>query len=299
MSPVVEKAADDVVSTVIASLCMGGAHLTQRETIMQIIDVAQRAQDQRGITIVLAGVPGIGKTSQVRTLRERLPKTLFINCESGDRAIADVSVPAIHEPTWLELIDIALVLGGPDLVQSASEPYSKARYDALMAKPEYARLAAYKVIVIDSLTEVSRRSFDFAERQPEAFSHGRKDLRGAYGLHARQMIAWLSRLQRDRARDIIMTVVLERTVDLGIATWGLQTEGQRFNRELPAIVDEVVVLALVDFGVGKPVRAFVTGQPNPWNFPSKDRSGRLDLYERPDLGALLDKLLIIHGESHA
>jgi hypothetical protein len=80
-----------------------------------------------------------------------------------------------------------------------------------------------------------------------------------------------------------------------IASWTLQTEGQRFSRELPAVVDEVIVLAPVDFGDGKPVRAFITGQPNPWNFPSKDRSGRLSLYEKPDLGALLDRLLIYGG----
>jgi hypothetical protein len=260
---------------------------------VQIISAHQRAQERRGVTICLAGIPGIGKTTQVSTLGDRLPKALLLNCEAGDRAIADVPIDVIHEPTWEELRDVALILGGPDLVQAPSEPYSKVRYDALIAKPEYAKFATYETVVIDSLTEVSRRSFAFAERQPEAFSHGRKDLRGAYGLHARQMISWLSRLQRDRKRNIIMTCVLERNVDnLGIATWNLQTEGQRFSRELPAVVDEVIVLASVDFGDGKPVRAFITGQPNPWNFPSKDRSGDLDLYEKPDLGVLLDRLLI-------
>jgi hypothetical protein len=266
---------------------------------VEIISAQQRAQEQRGVTICLAGIPGIGKTSQVRTLRDRLPKALLLNCEAGDRGIADVPIDAVNEPTWEELRDAALVLGGPDLVQTSSEPYSKARYDALTADPKYAGFPKYETIIIDSLTEVSRRSFAFAERQPEAFSHGRKDLRGAYGLHARQMIAWLARLQRDRRRNIIMTCVLERSVDnLGIATWNLQTEGQRFSRELPAVVDEVIVLASVDFGDGKPVRAFITGQPNPWNFPSKDRSGHLSLYEKPDLGELLDRLLI-HGGHHA
>jgi AAA domain-containing protein len=267
---------------------------------VQIVTIDQRVQEQRGVTICLAGIPGIGKTSQARTLRDRLPKSLLINCEAGDLAIADVPIHAIHEPTWEELRDIALILGGPDPVQAPSEPYSKARYDALIAEPECAKLATYETVVIDSLTEVSRRSFAFAERQPEAFSHGRKDLRGCYGLHARQMIGWLSRLQRDRRRNIIMTCVLERSVDnLGTATWDLQTEGQRFNRELPAVVDEVIVLAFVDFGDAKPVRAFICNQPNIWNYPSKDRSGRLDLYEKPDLGALLDKLLNYGGQQHA
>jgi hypothetical protein len=184
---------------------------------VDIISAHQRAQEQRGTTICLAGVPGIGKTSQVRTLRDRLPKALLLNCEAGDRAIADVLIDAVNEPRWEELRDVALVLGGPDLVQAPSEPYSKARYDTLIADPKYAGFATYETIIIDSLTEVSRRSFAFAERQPEAFSHGRKDLRGAYGLHARQMISWLSRLQRDRRRNIIMTCVLERNCKLDSA----------------------------------------------------------------------------------
>lgn len=267
---------------------------------MQITSVDQRAQEQRGVTICLAGIPGIGKTSQVRTLRERLPKALMINCEAGDLAIADVSIDVIHEPSWEELIDIGLILGGPDSVQGPSELYSKARYDALMNKSEYARLATYQTIFIDSVTDVSRRSLAFAERQPEAFSHGRKNLLGVYGLHARQMVSLLSRLQRGRTRNIIMTCVLERVVDnLGTATWDLQIEGARTGRELPAIIDELIIMNFVDFGDGKPARAFITGQPNPWNYPSKDRSGRLDLYERPDLGALLDKLLIKTGGQNA
>jgi hypothetical protein len=40
-----------------------------------------------------------------------------------------------------------------------------------------------------------------------------------------------------------------------------------------------------------PVRAFVCTEPNPWRLPAKDRSGRLDQVEPPDLGKLLNKLV--------
>jgi hypothetical protein len=46
----------------------------------------------------------------------------------------------------------------------------------------------------------------------------------------------------------------------------------------------------VDFGDGDPARAFVCTRPNNWNFPAKDRSGRLDQIEEPDLGKLIRKL---------
>ena len=40
---------------------------------------------------------------------------------------------------------------------------------------------------------------------------------------------------------------------------------------------------------GSTYRAFVTHTVNPYGFPAKDRSGRLDLLEPPHLGALIAK----------
>ena len=51
-------------------------------------------------------------------------------------------------------------------------------------------------------------------------------------------------------------------------------EGQRVPREIPGIVDLVITMASIDFGDGKPVRAFVCTSPNPWGYPAKDRSGK-------------------------
>ena len=37
-------------------------------------------------------------------------------------------------------------------------------------------------------------------------------------------------------------------------------------------------------------RGFVCQTLNPWGYPAKDRSGRLDLIEPPHLGQLMDKI---------
>jgi hypothetical protein len=64
---------------------------------------------------------------------------------------------------------------------------------------------------------------------------------------------------------------------------------------LPGIVDQIVTYQFLDFGDGKPpVRGFVCTNPNPWGYPAKDRSGRLDQIEQPDLGKLLIKLTNQH-----
>jgi Ni,Fe-hydrogenase I large subunit len=47
----------------------------------------------------------------------------------------------------------------------------------------------------------------------------------------------------------------------------------------------------IDFGDGKPVRSFVCTSPNKWNYPGKDRAGRLEQIEKPHLGELIAKLI--------
>jgi hypothetical protein len=85
--------------------------------------------------------------------------------------------------------------------------------------------------------------------------------------------------------------VLEKNTDeLNISTWQPQIEGAKTGRELPAIIDGIVTMTWINFGDGKPpARAFVCN-PNQWGYPAKDRSGRLDQIEPPNLGALIEKL---------
>ena len=68
-----------------------------------------------------------------------------------------------------------------------------------------------------------------------------------------------------------------------------QFEGSKTSLELPGIVDEVVTLAEIKAEDGIAHRAFVTHTLNPYGFPAKDRSGRLDLLEPPNLNALIAK----------
>ena len=83
---------------------------------------------------------------------------------------------------------------------------------------------------------------------------------------------------------------LEESVDdFNVASWEVQLEGAKTGRELPAIVDEIITMTWIDFGDRKPVRAFVC-TPNAWGYPAKDRSGRLEQLEPPNLGALIAKL---------
>ena len=145
----------------------------------------------------------------------------------------------------------------------------------------------------NSITAAGRLCFAWSSQQPEAFSDrtGKKDLRGAFGLHAREMIGWLMQLQQARGINVVFLGVLETvTDDFNRTEHRLQMEGARTGRELPAIIDQVITYTWVDFGDGALARSFVCTSPNTWNYPAKDRSGRLDQFEPPDLGRLLTKL---------
>jgi len=106
-------------------------------------------------------------------------------------------------------------------------------------------------------------------------------------------VLWLNQLQHAIALNIIFVGILEFTTDeSNRGLWQLQCEGSKTSRELPGIIDEIITYQFLDFGDGKPPeRGFVCTSPNPWGYPAKDRSGRLDLIEPPDLGRLLDKLI--------
>jgi hypothetical protein len=110
------------------------------------------------------------------------------------------------------------------------------------------------------------------------------------------MLMWLHQLQHAREKNIVLVGILEKIVDeFNRAELQLQMEGGKTSRELPAIVDQIVTMNWVDFGDGKPARAFVCSNPNAWNFPAKDRSGRLEQIEKPHLGELIAKLIPVAG----
>ena len=259
---------------------------------LPIISAEQRLAEHRGVKAAIFGKPGSGKTWLLRTLMSST--TLFFDLEAGDLAIGDLAVDTIRPRTWQECRDFAAFIGGPNPALRPEQPYSQAHYDAVCQKFGDPRvLDRYETVFIDSITVAGRLCFQWCRGQPEAFAEktGKPDIRGAYGLHGREMIAWLTHLQHTRGKNIIFVGILdEKLDDFNRKVFSPQIDGSKTGLELPGIVDEVLTLAAIKDEAGALRRALICQTLNPWGYPAKDRSGRLDLVEEPHLGRLFEKI---------
>jgi len=259
---------------------------------LKIITADQRLSVPRGVKALIVGPAGVGKTSLLRTIGPST--TLFIDLEAGDLSVQDVRVDTLRPKAWAQCRDLAAFLGGPNTALPAASAYSEAHYDRVCAKLGDAKtLDRYASFFVDSITVAGRLCFGWASQQPEAFSDktGKPDLRGAYGLHAREMLAWLTQLQQARTKNVIFVGILEYITDeFNRGTWQPQIEGSKTSRELPGIIDQVITMQFISFDETDPIRCFICQQLNPFSYPAKDRSGRLDLYEKPNLGELIAKI---------
>ncbi|WP_431304008.1 ATP-binding protein [Sediminicoccus sp. BL-A-41-H5] len=261
---------------------------------LRIITADERQAEQRGIKACIFGGSGQGKTSLLWTLLAST--TLFMDLEAGDLAVEGWGGDTIRPRTWQECRDFAAFIGGPNPSLRDDQPYSPAHYAAVCQQfGDPALLARYETLFIDSISVAGRLCFQWCRGQPEAFSEktGKADIRGAYGLHGREMIAWLTHLQHTRGKNIIFVGILdEKLDDFNRKVFVPQIDGSKTGLELPGIVDEVLTLAAIKDEAGQLRRALICQTLNPWGYPAKDRSGRLDVIEEPHLGRLFEK---IHG----
>ena len=102
----------------------------------------------------------------------------------------------------------------------------------------------------------------------------------------------LTQWQHIRSKDVWLVGILdEKLDDFNRKVFSPQIDGSKASLELPGILDQVISMVVLKADDGTPYRAFVCQHLNPWGYPAKDRSGRLDVVEEPHLGRLISKII--------
>lgn len=274
---------------------------------LRILSADERLREAQGkTTMAIFGPSGGGKTTLITTMPE--DQTVCLDFEAGLKSVQHWRGDSLPIRRFADAVDIACLIGGANPAAQPDEHFSEAHHTHLRGlHPELAaRLDTKRIVFVDSITDLTRQAMAWAKTRPEALSErtGKPDTRGAYGLLAREVIGLLKHLQHAPGRTVIFVGILEKVVDdMNRVTWQPQMEGGKAARELPGIVDQVLTLGLFTQETDQDgaviwqhdpekgnARRLVCQSGNPWGLPAKDRSGKLDLTEPPDLGALLTKI---------
>ena len=207
-----------------------------------------------GVKVLVYGQAGAGKTSLVKTL----PSPIVLSAEGGLLSIKDADLP------YIEISDM----------DTLKEAY------AWLTSSDEAK--AYQSVALDSISEI-------AEVVLNAEKKATKDPRQAYGAMQEQMADIIRAFRDLPGRHVYMSAKLEKTQDeLGRVLYSPSMPGNKTGQSLPYFFDEVLALRVEKDGEGVTQRALMCDSDGLWL--AKDRSGKLDMWEAPDLGAIIAKI---------
>lgn len=207
-----------------------------------------------GVKVLVYGQAGAGKTSLVKTL----PKPIVLSAEGGLLSIQDADLP------YIEISSIEVLREAYQWLTSSDE-----------AK-------AYQSVALDSISEI-------AEVVLNAEKKTTKDPRQAYGAMQEQMADVIRAFRDIPGKHVYMSAKLEKTQDeLGRVLYAPSMPGNKTGQALPYFFDEVLALRVEKDAEGVTQRALMCDSDGLWL--AKDRSGKLDMWEAPDLGAIIAKI---------
>lgn len=208
----------------------------------------------QGVKILVYGAAGAGKTSLIPTL----PSPVVLSAEGGLLSIAGADVP------FIEVTDM----------ETLGEAYR------WLTESDEAK--QYESPCLDSISEI-------AEVVLSAEKKKTKDPRQAYGALQEQMGDLIRSFRDIPGRNVYFSAKMEKTQDdIGRILYAPSMPGNKLAQSLPFFFDEVLALRVEKDGDGKTQRALMCDTDGLWS--AKDRSGKLDAWEAPDLGDIIKKI---------
>jgi phage nucleotide-binding protein len=207
-----------------------------------------------GVKLLVYGQAGAGKTSLIRTL----PKPVVLSAEGGLLSIQDADIPFIEITSMEEL----------------QEAYMWCR-DSEEAKD-------FETIALDSISEVAEVVLNHELKT-------NKDGRAAYGELNTQMTGLIRAFRDLPSKHVYFSAKLEKSQDeMGKLLYNPSMPGKSLTQSLPYFFDEVLALRVERDSDGVNQRAIMCDTDGLWL--AKDRSGKLEPWEAPDLGEIIRKI---------
>jgi phage nucleotide-binding protein len=233
---------------------MGQHQQPTGENQMAINIKRSSALSMSGVKLLVYGQAGAGKTSLIPTL----PSPIVLSAEGGLLSIAGADVPYIEIASMGDLTEAYKWLS------------------------ESAEAAQFQSVALDSISEV-------AEVVLNAEKKASKDPRQAYGAMQEQMADIIRAFRDLPGRHVYMSAKLEKTQDeMGRVLYSPSMPGNKTGQQLPYFFDEVLALRVERDAEGNTQRALLCDSDGLWL--AKDRSGKLETWEAPDLGAIINKI---------
>jgi phage nucleotide-binding protein len=206
-----------------------------------------------GVKILAYGQAGAGKTSLIPTM----PTPVILSAEAGLLSISGSNIP------YLEISDMATL----------REAYAWLK-DSDEAKQ-------FGSVALDSISEIGEVCLGNEKKIA-------KDPRQAYG-EMQTTMAEVIRSFRDLPLHVLMTAKLDKAQDeMGRMLYSPSMPGNKTGQALPYFFDIVAAVRVEKDAEGVTQRALMCDSDGLWQ--AKDRSGKLDAWEAPDLGAIISKI---------
>ena len=140
----------------------------------------------------------------------------------------------------------------------------------------------FKSICLDSISEIAEVVLNHEKKHA-------KDPRQAYGSMQEQVTDLIRAFRDIEGKHVYFSAKLEKTQDeTGRILYAPAMPGSKTGQQLPYFFDEVLALRVEKDNEGNAQRALMCDSDGIW--AAKDRSGKLDIWEEPDLGAIIAKI---------
>lgn len=209
---------------------------------------------KNGIKVLVYGKGGIGKTKLMGTA----PKPLVLSCEGGLLSLEEDDIPYIK-------------------IETVEDIYEA--YDYIVGR----KGRKYETIGLDSFSEM-------AEVVLADHKKNEKDARQAYMKMADEMYDIVRKFRDIKGKNVVFSAkrMSKADADTGLTMYVPSAPGQAVPDFLPYQFDEVFYMTFHEKDNGQKQRVLIT--ETSYEHDAKDRSGKLNKMERPNLTKIFRKI---------